>query len=106
MDTSAATVFIVDDDAEVRRALARLLHTANYETRAFGSAAEFLAAHDPRPAGCIILDLSMPEHDGLEVQAMLAAAGCRRPVIFLTGNGSISASVTALRAGAVNFLTK
>lgn len=106
MEMSGATVFIVDDDVEVCRALSRLLATAAYETRVFGSAAEFLAAHDPESAGCIILDFSMPGLDGLEVQAALIAAGCRQPIIFLTGNGSISTSVTALRAGAVNFLIK
>jgi FixJ family two-component response regulator len=106
MDKPRATVFIVDDDAEVRRALGRLLNSATYEAREFGSATEFLAAHDPEPAGCIILDLAMGDFGGLEVQASLAAAGCRRPIIFLTGNGSIESSVTAIRAGAVNFLTK
>src|SRR5687767_5862745 len=106
MDTPAATVFIVDDDEDVRRALGRLLRTAAYDTRSFASAAEFLAAHDPQEAGCLILDLAMPEASGLEVQASLAAAGCRRPIIFLTGNGNIPASVAAIKAGAVDFLTK
>jgi len=106
MDNSLATIFIVDDDADVCRALGRLLRSAGYNTRTFRSALEFLAEHDPEPAGCIILDLAMPELDGLEVQAMLAASGCLRPVIFLTGNGTIPMTVTAIRAGAVNFLTK
>jgi FixJ family two-component response regulator len=106
MDKPRATVFIVDDDADVRRALGRLLRSAAYETRSFGSAADFLAAYDPEPAGCILLDLAMGEFGGLEVQASLRAAGWRRPIIFLTGNGSIETSVTAIRAGAVNFLTK
>src|SRR5262245_30981225 len=106
MELPPATVFVVDDDAEVRRALGRLLRSAGYETRTFGSAIEFLAAHDPEPAGCIILDLAMPELDGLEVQASLAASGCRRPIIFLTGNGSIPMTVMAIKAGPVNFLTK
>jgi FixJ family two-component response regulator len=106
MDKHAATVFIVDDDADVRRALARLLHSEGYQTRTFGSAAEFLAGHDPDPPGCILLDLAMPGPGGLEVQASLVRAGCSRPIIFLSGNGSIEMSVAAIRAGAVNFLTK
>lgn len=106
MDKKAAIVFIVDDDADVRRALARLLHSEGYQTRTFGSATEFLAAHDPDPPGCIILDLAMPGSGGLEVQAALARAGCCRPIIFLSGNGSIQMSVAAIRGGAVNFLTK
>jgi FixJ family two-component response regulator len=105
MDKSPPVIFIVDDDADVLQALGRLLR-ANYSVRTFSSSIDFLAAHDPAPAGCIILDLAMPELDGLAVQASLAASGCCRPIIFFTGNGSIPQSVTALRAGAVNFLTK
>jgi len=103
---TAPTIFVVDDDPDVRGALKRLLRSARYETRIFGSAQQFLAEHDPEPAGCILLDLAMPEMDGLEVQASLAAGGCRRPIIFLSGKGNIDASVKAMRAGAVTFLTK
>ena len=106
MDGSLATIFIVDDDADICRALSRLLRSAGYSTCTFSSTSEFLAQYDPEPPGCILLDLTMPEHDGLEVQAMLASAGSKRPIIFLTGNGSIPATVSAIRAGAVNFLTK
>jgi FixJ family two-component response regulator len=106
MSKPAPIVFVVDDDADVRRALERLLRSAEYETRLFGSSADFLAAHDPELEGCLILDLAMPDMNGLEVQASLAASGCPRPVIFLSGNGSIATSVTAMRAGAVTFLTK
>ncbi len=106
MGKPMATVFVVDDDADVRRALGRLLRSAAYDVRLFSSSAEFLAAHDPDLAGCVILDLAMPDMNGLEVQASLAASGCPRPVIFLSGNGSIATSVTAMRAGAVTFLTK
>ncbi len=105
MDKSPPIIFIVDDDADVRQSLGRLLR-ASYVTRTFSSSVDFLAAHDPQPAGCIILDLAMPDLDGLAVQASLAASGCCRPIIFFTGNGSIPQSVTALRAGAVNFLIK
>ncbi|HEY1284145.1 MAG TPA: response regulator [Steroidobacteraceae bacterium] len=106
MDKSLATVFIVDDDADLCRAVSRLLNSAGYQTRTFSSSAAFLAGHDPELPGCIILDLSMPDLDGFEVQAALAASGCLRPIIFLTGNGSIAVTVTAMRAGAVNFLVK
>jgi FixJ family two-component response regulator len=106
MEASLATIFIVDDDADICRAMSRLLQAGGYATRTFSSTTQFLAQYDPDPPGCILLDLTMPEHDGLEVQAMLASAGSRRPIIFLTGNGSIPATVAAIRAGAINFLTK
>jgi FixJ family two-component response regulator len=100
-------LYIVDDDPEVRRALARLLRAAGYTTRSFGSASEFLASGEAHlSAGCIILDLAMPGLNGLELQECLAGYGCHRPIIFLTGNGDISKSVRAMKAGAVNFLTK
>jgi FixJ family two-component response regulator len=100
-------VYIVDDDPEVRRALGRLLRAAGYSTRSFGSASEFLVSGEARmSAGCIILDLAMPGLNGLELQQCLSASGCHRPIIFLTGNGDISKSVRAMKAGAVNFLTK
>jgi FixJ family two-component response regulator len=100
-------LFIVDDDPEVRRALARLLRSAGYTTRSFGSAGEFLVSGEARcSAGCIILDLAMPGLNGLELQEYLSSSGFHRPIIFLTGNGDISKSVRAMKAGAVNFLTK
>src|SRR5262245_34012146 len=78
-----------------------------YTTRSFGSAGEFLGSGEARmSAGCIILDLAMPGLNGLELQQCLSASGCHRPIIFLTGNGDISKSVRAMKAGAVNFLTK
>ena len=106
MDKSLATVFVVDDDVDLCRAVRRLLSSAGYQSRTFSSSAEFLADHDPETPGCIVLDLSMPDLGGFEVQAALAAAGCRRPIIFLTGYGSIPVTVTAMRAGAVDFLVK
>jgi FixJ family two-component response regulator len=103
---STATVFIVDDDVEVVRALARLLRASGYATREFTSAAEFLATHDPHAPGCLIFDLVMPDQDGFALQAAVKAMGSTQPVIFLTGRGSIPLTVTAIRAGAVNMLTK
>jgi FixJ family two-component response regulator len=106
MDKLPVTIFIVDDDQDVCRALGRLLRSVGYVTRVYGSSVDFLAAYDPEPAGCIILDVAMPEYDGLEVQSILRSSGSIHPIIFLTANGSIPCSVAAIRAGAVNFLTK
>jgi len=100
-------IYIVDDDADVRKALSRLLRSAGYTTRLFASAGEFLVSGEARfSGGCIILDLAMPGLNGLELQQLLASSDCHRPIIFLTGNGDISKSVRAMKAGAVNFLTK
>jgi len=100
------TVYLVDDDAHMLKALSRLLSTKGYEVRPFDSAEEFLAHHDPAFPGCAILDLSMPGLDGLALQQALATDGVQRPIIFLTGKGSIPASVSAMKAGAIDFLTK
>ena len=107
MNAIPTVLYIVDDEPEVRRALARLLRAAGYTTRSYGSASEFLASGEARlSAGCIILDLAMPGLNGLELQECLTGYGCHRPIIFLTGNGDISKTVRAMKAGAVNFLTK
>ena len=100
------TVFIVDDDAGVLKALSRLLRAKGYEVRSYASPQEFLAAHDAAIPGCAVLDVSMPGLDGLALQELLTATACHRPVIFITGKGDIPTSVRAMRAGAVDFLTK
>jgi FixJ family two-component response regulator len=105
LEKSEPVVFILDDDLDVRAALGRLLRSAGYRTREFDSAAAFFAVHRDVP-GCILLDIAMPGQDGFEVQARLRREGYLRPIIFLTGNGSIQQTVTALKGGAVNFLTK
>jgi FixJ family two-component response regulator len=104
--TTAVTVFLVDDDAGVLGALSRLLRAHGYQTQAFASAKAFLASHDGSIPGCALLDVSMPDLDGLELQEALTAEGSQRPVIFLTGQGDIPTSVRAMRAGAIDFLTK
>ena len=100
------TVFVVDDDPGVLSALARLLSAARYTTRTFPSAHDFLSAHDPDVPGCAILDVAMPDLDGLELQQVLCGAGIERPIIFLTGRGDIPMTVRAMQAGAIDFLTK
>jgi FixJ family two-component response regulator len=102
----SGTVYIVDDDPDVCRAVGRLVRGAGYEVREFNSAREFLVAHEPEPPGCLLLDLSMPDVDGLQLQQNLVAAGCLRPIVFLTANGDVHNTVRAMKAGAVNFLTK
>jgi FixJ family two-component response regulator len=100
------TVFLVDDDAGVLRGLGRLLHVKGYEVRPYTSPHAFLAEHDAAVPGCAVLDVAMPGLDGLGLQQALTAGGSSRPIIFLTGKGDIPTSVRAMRAGAVDFLTK
>jgi len=100
------TVFLVDDDPGVLRALTRLLRASGREVRAFASQQEFLGQHDPDAPGCLVLDVAMPERSGLELQRDLAASGAERAVVFITGHGDIPTSVQAMKAGAVDFLTK
>jgi len=100
------TIYLVDDDAGVLKALSRIVRTAGYDTRAYCSPRDFLREHDPLVPGCVILDLTMPEFDGLDLQQHLIAEKIERPIIFLTGNGDIPTSVRAMRAGALDFLTK
>jgi FixJ family two-component response regulator len=100
------TVFLVDDDAGVLKALSRLLRARGYDVRPFASAEEFLEGHDAAVAGCAVFDVAMPGLDGLALQQVFTAGGKQRPVIFLTGKGDIQKSVRAMKAGAVDFLTK
>ena len=103
---SLQTVYIVDDDPDVCRAVGRLVRGAGYAVREFNSARDFLLGHEPDPPGCVLLDLSMPEVDGLQLQQNLVASGCHRPIVFLSANGDVPNTVRAMRAGAVTFLTK
>jgi len=106
MSLNGGTVFIVDDDPDVCRAVGRLVRGAGYDVREFNSARDFLVAHEPEPPGCLLLDLSMPDVDGLQLQQRLVASGCHRPIVFLSANGDVHNTVRAMRAGAVTFLTK
>lgn len=99
-------VFFIDDDPSLRRALVRLLKAWGYEARAYASAAEFLQEKLPDGPACLILDLKMPETSGLDVQDALAQRGEHLPVVFLSGQGDVSTSVRAMKAGAIDFLTK
>ena len=100
------TIYLVDDDNGVVKALSRLLRSNGYDVRSYTSPQEFLAHHDAAVPGCAVLDVSMPGLDGLELQQALTIAGSHRPVIFITGKGDIPTSVRAMKAGAIDFLTK
>ena len=104
----SSTVFIVDDDASVRRALTRLIKSAGYAVQAFVSARDFLeywGGSDQNP-GCLVLDVRLPGLSGLDLQHELQAANTLLPIIFITGHGDIPMSVKAMKEGAVDFLPK
>jgi len=100
------TVFIVDDDDSMRRAIALLLKTVGYSPVEFSKPSEFLAKFDPKVHGCLVLDIRMPEMSGLEIQQQLNRSGAMLPVIFITGHGDIPMAVQAMKDGAFDFLTK
>jgi FixJ family two-component response regulator len=106
MPSPAATVCIVDDDPSVLRALSRLIGTAGYRVKTYDRAAAFLDSRLPKGPKCLVLDLLMPGLGGLDLQRELSARGLALPVIFLTGHGDVPASVKAMKAGALDFLTK
>lgn len=99
-------VHVVDDDASTRRSLARLLGGAGYGVALYASAEELLAVAGPSLTGCLLLDLRLPGASGLELQDRLIERGCSAPIVFLTGHGDVSASVRAMKHGAVDFLQK
>jgi FixJ family two-component response regulator len=100
------TVFLVDDQPAVLTALARLLDSAGCAVRAFGSGQQFLDSGHASDPGCLVLDLAMPDMDGMTLLQQLAARSSKLPVIFLTGHGDIDSGVRAMKLGAVDFLTK
>jgi FixJ family two-component response regulator len=100
------TVFVVDDDVFVREALEGLLRVAGWEPRTFASAQEFLRCPPVSGPSCLVLDVSLPDLNGLDVQALIAGDRGDMPIIFITGHGDIPMSVRAMKAGAAEFLTK
>jgi FixJ family two-component response regulator len=99
-------VVIVDDDQDVRDALQELMLSVGLDAQGFGSARELMDAKLPDRSGCMVVDVRMPGSSGLDLQHQLAADGNSKPIVFLTGHGDIPMSVQAMKAGAVDFLTK
>jgi FixJ family two-component response regulator len=103
---SRPIVFVVDDDASVRNALANLFRSVDLRVELFGSAPEFLSSKLPDVASCLVLDIRLPGLSGLDFQTELAKANIHIPIIFMTGHGDIPMTVRAMKAGAVDFLSK
>lgn len=106
MSDPARTVHIVDDDEAIRQSVGFMLRKAGHSVETYASGLEFLKIADRETQGCVLLDVRMPEVDGLEVQARLAAQGIMLPVIMLTGHGDVALAVRAVKAGAIEFLEK
>lgn len=106
MAEGKATVFVVDDDASLREALGSLIRSAGLRVETFASAQEFLAGLRREEPCCLVLDVKLPGLSGLDLQARLAKVGMQIPIVFITGHGDIPTSVRAMKAGAVEFLTK
>jgi FixJ family two-component response regulator len=100
------TIAIIDDDASVRKGLERLIRSLGRKAETFGSAQEFLASPRTEAPTCVVLDLQLPGLSGLDLQKQMTDAGVETPIVFLTGHGDIPASVKAMKAGAIEFLTK
>lgn len=101
-----ATVFAVDDEVFTLHAISRVLKQARLRVKTFSSAEEFLAGHDPEQHGCLLLDISMPGMNGLELQKLLRERQDKIPVIILTGNGNVRMAVDAIKNGAIDFIEK
>lgn len=106
MSDNSMTVFLVDDDPDIRSSLSRALSKRGFRVETYPSAAAFLVGYDGQADGCLLLDYGMADMNGLELQQHLADAGQTIPIIFITGHGGIAESVTAMKAGAVDFLEK
>ena len=104
--TPTELVFVIDDDASMREAISRLLHAIGLTVRTFGSSGEFLGTRLPDIPACVVLDVRLPDLSGLDLQREMVERGIHVPVIFITGHGDIQMSVQAMKAGAVEFLTK
>src|ERR1700692_2200018 len=103
---AGSTIYVVDDDDGMRRALDALLSTVGYKTAVFSRPSEFLANFKPDSAGCLVLDIRMPDMSGLEVQQQLNRMGSMLPVIFITGHGDVPMAVQAMKEGAFEFIQK
>ena len=103
---SSPTVFVIDDDVNVRASIQGLLKAVGLRSESFGTAEEFLSNKKPDGPSCLVLDVSLPGVGGLELQRKLADSGVRIPIIFITGHGDIPMTVKAIKSGAVEFLTK
>ncbi|MCH8812071.1 MAG: response regulator transcription factor [Gemmatimonadetes bacterium] len=101
-----STVHVVDDDASIRSALSRLFRASGHAVRTFGSAQAYLAEASPEEPGCVVLDIRMPGMDGLTLQERMSNRGFNAPIVFVSAHGDISASVRAMKGGAVDFLEK
>jgi len=106
MNPNISTIFIVDDDTEVRHALALLMESVGLKVETYSSADAYLEQFDPEAPGCLVLDVRMPGMSGLELQARLAAEAIHPPVIVITGHGDVPMAVRAVQAGAVDFIEK
>lgn len=106
MSDAQPIVFVVDDDASIRDAVRRLISTIGLRVETFGSTAEFLNAVRPDAPACLVLDVRLPDSSGLELQHDLAEANIQIPIIFITGHADVPMTVRAMKAGAVEFLTK
>ena len=106
MIKAAPLVYLVDDDASFRRSTERLIEEAGFRVNSFSSARDFLRNKRSQGAACLVLDVQLPDLSGLDLQRELTKRGSRIPVIFITGHGDIPMSVRAMKAGAVEFLTK
>lgn len=106
MSEERYVVFVIDDDPSVRDALAGLLRSVELEVLVFGSTQEFLRSERPDVPGCLVLDVRLPGRSGLDLQRELAEIGVHLPIVFITGHGDIPMSVRAIKAGAIEFLTK
>jgi FixJ family two-component response regulator len=106
MSVERAVVFVIDDDASMRRSLDTLLRSVGLDVQLFSSAQEFMQAKRPETHGCLVLDVRLPGMSGLTFQEELRKAGVALPIIFLTGHGDVPMTVRAMKAGAAEFLTK
>jgi Response regulator len=106
MPEAKPTVLVIDDDPALRESVARLLRSLGLDAQLFASISEFLASDAPDGPTCLVLDVRLPGHSGLDLQRELAAANRELPIIFITGHGDIPMSVQAMKGGAIGFLTK